>query len=164
MRKILEQENICDSLKGRVQYFVTRYRKSHDQEARIAIRLDNKEIFKSNFYDWNIKRDEAWIEIDEAKGRPSSYREFGEEMELGALNKGGLTEFSLYKAFHIYQNSSIEESLQSQNPVVRLFAILDKRVGKRKLQRLISEIEHQPEWLQEFYWLRLKADGIVENV
>ena len=28
MRKVLEDENICDSLKGRVQYFVTRYRES----------------------------------------------------------------------------------------------------------------------------------------
>ena len=44
MRKVLEHENICDSLKGRVQYFVTRYRESHDEEGRVAVRLDGNEI------------------------------------------------------------------------------------------------------------------------
>lgn len=56
MRKVFEQENICDSLKGQIQYFTTRYRKSHDQEGRVAIRLDGNEIFKSCFYDWENKR------------------------------------------------------------------------------------------------------------
>lgn len=51
IRKILEQDNICDLLKGRVQYFATRYRMSHDEEGRVALRLDGKEIFKSCFYD-----------------------------------------------------------------------------------------------------------------
>ena len=49
MRKVLEQENICDSLKGRIQYFQTRYRGTHDQTSRVAIRLDGKEIFQT---DW----------------------------------------------------------------------------------------------------------------
>ena len=63
MRKVLEDENICVSLKGRVQYFVTRYRESHDQEGRVAVRLDGNEIFKSNFYDGEIKRHEARSEM-----------------------------------------------------------------------------------------------------
>ena len=75
MRKVLEDENICDSLKGRVQYFVTRYRESHDQEGRVAVRLDGNEIFKSNFYDGEIKRHEAWSEIDASKGRHTDYSE-----------------------------------------------------------------------------------------
>lgn len=161
MRKILEQENICESLKGRIQYFATRYRKSHDQEGRVAIRLDGEEIFQSDFYDWDIKRHEAWDEINETQGRKTSYRESGEQMELGALNKGGFDQFSFYRAFHYYYNSSINESLQSPDPVVRLFAILDKRIGKRRLQNLLADIELQPEWLQVFYRLRFNADAIT---
>ncbi|MDL2259126.1 hypothetical protein LJC42_08300, partial [Eubacteriales bacterium OttesenSCG-928-K08] len=72
MRKVLEQENICESLKGRIQYFATRYRKSHDQEGRVAIRLDGEEIFKSDFFDWDTKRHEAWSEIYVAQGRKTS--------------------------------------------------------------------------------------------
>lgn len=83
MRQQLEQEFLCDSLKGRIQYFVTRYRKSHDQEGRVAIRLDGKEIFQSDFYDWNKKRQETWREIDTEAGRQTSYAESGRRMELG---------------------------------------------------------------------------------
>lgn len=163
MRKILEEENICDSLKGQIRYFVTRYTKSHDQEGRVAILRNGEEIFKSNFYDWDRKRDEAWTEIDIAKGRGTSYNESGEQMELGALNKGGFDQYSLYRAFHEYQNQSIHKSLSSVNPIVRLFAILDKRAGKRTLERLRYKAKSQPKWLQEFYILRLHADGIIKT-
>ncbi len=161
MRKVLEDENICDSLKGRVQYFVTRYRESHDQEGRVAVRLDGNEIFKSNFYDGEIKRHEAWSEIDASKGGHTDYSECGEQIELEALNKGGFDRFAFYNAFHSYQNSGIDDSLQSPDPVVRLFAILDKRVGKRRLHKIVSETEQQPAWLKPFYRLRLELDGII---
>lgn len=52
MRKQLEQVNLCESLQGRIQYFATRYRQSHDQEGRVAIRLDGQEVFKSCYFDW----------------------------------------------------------------------------------------------------------------
>ena len=81
-------------------------------------------------------------------------------MELGALNRGGFDQYAFYAAFHTYQNSSIDESLISPDPVVRLFAIMDRRVGKRRLQTLTLEVEEQPEWLQTFYRLRLAADGV----
>lgn len=84
-------------------------------------------------------------------------------MELGALNKGGFDQFIFYNAFHAYQSSSIDESLKSDDPIVRLFAIMDKRVGKRTLQKLLSQIENQPPWLQTFYKLRLEADGIIKT-
>lgn len=163
MRKQLEQENVCESLKGRIQYFATRYRKSHDDEGRVAIRIDGQEVYKSCFFDWDIKRHEAWKEIDARKNKKTSYLESGEEMELGALNRGGFDQFAFYNAFHFYQNHSIDESLSSPDPIVKLFAIFDKRVGKRRLQKILSEIESQPDWLKIFYRLRMEAEGIKYN-
>jgi len=95
MRKILEQENICASLKGRLQYFATRYRGAHDQTGRVAIHLDGKEILKSDSFDWSVKQHD------------------------------------------------------------------NKRIGKRRLQKLVPEVEAQPEWLQSFYRLRMEAGGIA---
>ena len=158
MRRILEQENICDSLKGRVRYFATRYNKSHDQKGRVAILLDGQEVFRSCFFDWDRKRDEAWAEINARAGRGTSYRESGEQIERGALNKGGFDQFAFYRAFYLYQNSRIEESLCSPDPVVRLFAVMDKRVGKRRLRALAADADNQPAWLQTFYCLRLSAE------
>jgi len=163
MRKILEQKNICDSLKGRIQYFATRYRKSHDQEGRVAIRLDGNEIFKSCFYDWEDKRDEILTSNVIPKEQATSYRDYWDKIHCETKNHGGFDQYGFYGAFHEYHNQSIEKSLDSPDPVVRLFAIMDKRVGKRRLQNMFSEMQAQPEWLQVFFKLRSEADGIINR-
>lgn len=163
MRKVLEQENICDSLKGRIQYFATRYRKSHDQEGRVAIRLDGNEIFKSCFYAWENKRIQVRDNIIIPNMDKISYWEYWDMVHLETKNFAGFDQYGFYGAFHEYQNQSIEASLSSVDPVVRLFAIFDKRTGKRRLQNILSEIEMQPEWLQVFFRLRLESDGIIES-
>ncbi|MDP4153927.1 MAG: hypothetical protein Q8865_10910 [Bacillota bacterium] len=160
MRKVLEQDNICDSLKGRIQYFATRYRKSHDQEGRVAIRLDGNEIFQSCYYDWQSKRDMLVKNNVISKKQAESY---WDKVDLETKNHGGFDQYGFYEAFHEYQNRSIEESLSFFDPIVRLFAILDKRTGKRRLLNMIPEMESKPEWLKVFFKLRLESEGIIDS-
>ena len=131
MRKILERENICDSLKGRIQYFQTRYRGAHDQHGRMAIRLDGKEIVGANYFD-------SYDGIKEA-----------------------MCESSFYDSFYEYYNNSVDKNLESSRPLVLLFTIMDKRVGKRRLERLSLEVTEQPEWLSVFLKIRFEAEGIL---
>ena len=63
----------------------------------------------------------------------------------------------------MYHNQSIDISLYSDNPVVRLFAIMDKRTGNKRLQKIISEVENQPEWLQFFYRLHLETNKVYKK-
>lgn len=133
MRKILEYENICDSLKGRVQYYQTNYRKAHDQHGRLSIRVDGKEIVKASYYDSYDGIKPSWCSA------------------------------SFYSSFYDYHNNSIDVCLESSDSLVHLFAILDKRCGKRRLEKLMSEVENQPEWLQIFFKLRLEAEKIIVN-
>ena len=157
MRKALEQDNICDSLKGRIQYFQTQYRlgktSSHHGYGRVSIRLDGKEIFQS---DWNSAYEKEWAAVQEM--RKSTRDTDWKEAERLARNLGGVYSFS--SSFYAYHNNSIDDSLASPDAVVRLFAILDRRVGKRRLQKILPEVEKQPEWLQVFFKLRLDAEGI----
>lgn len=55
-----------------------------------------------------------------------------------------------------YLQLSIQEALESDNSLLRVFAIMDKRVGKRTLERLRLEGTYRqyPEWVQQFYRLR----------
>ncbi len=161
MRKQLEQENICESLKGRVQYFATRYRKYDDDQGRVAILVDGEEVFKSNFSDWDIKRQQAREEIRKEKIEIVNYFDLCEKVHNIAVDLGGFDQFVFYEAFYIYNNQKIEDSLNFSNAIVRLFAILDKRTGKRSLRKLVSEINKQPQWLQYFYLLRMNADKIL---
>ena len=39
-------ECLCDELRGRVTYFLTRYHKVHDSYGRAAILLDGKELVR----------------------------------------------------------------------------------------------------------------------
>jgi len=143
MRKQLEQEYLCDSLKGRIQFFVTRYPRTFDEHTRIAIRVDGEELLKSDFVKWHRA----------AEGTAQS----GIEIH----NKGGFDSVEFYNAFYAYQNQSIQKSLFCEDPLVRLFAILDRRVGKRSLQKILPSIQNQPGWLRPFYLLRLTAEDIT---
>ena len=62
-------------------------------------------------------------------------------------------EFS--QALKKYRNQPIQESIQSNDPIVRMFAILDRRVGRRTLERLKDSINEQPEWLRYLYAVRI---------
>ena len=42
-----------------------------------------------------------------------------------------------------------------------MLAVLDRRIGKRTLQKLHATLEEQPEWLRQFYVLRLKVENII---
>ena len=56
------------------------------------------------------------------------------------------------KAAEKYRNNDIQNSIISDDPIVRMFAVLDRRIGKRTIEKL--NVSKQPEWLQIFYELR----------
>ena len=59
-----------------------------------------------------------------------------------------------------YRSQDIKMSIQSNNPIVRMFAILDRRAGKRTLEKLKDTLDEQPEWLKQFYILRMEAENL----
>ncbi|WP_461207300.1 SF0329 family protein [Clostridium sp. DL1XJH146] len=50
IKKRLEKDLMCDSLKGRIKYFITKYNNSHDESGRVAIIVDGKEIIQGNIF------------------------------------------------------------------------------------------------------------------
>ena len=55
-------------------------------------------------------------------------------------------------------NQPAEASLLSDNPLVRMFAMLDRRIGKRTLRKMQQALPLQPDWLAQFYRLRFCAE------
>ena len=43
---------------------------------------------------------------------------------------------------------------------MRIFAVLDRRVGKRKLLTLKENIENESDSFKEFFAIRMRAEGI----
>ncbi|MBQ8383150.1 MAG: hypothetical protein IJX47_08105 [Clostridia bacterium] len=154
-RKILEDDLLCDGLKGRVRYFCTRYHGAPDEVGRMAILVDGEERL--------VISDEIDSRIDaEYYGR--SHRSFC-EIQTQYNDQGQFGSFSFQNAILIFLETPIEESLRSSDPLLNLFAILDRRVGKRRLQKLrggliSGELPPVPDWLRFFYDLRLEAEGM----
>ena len=64
------------------------------------------------------------------------------------------------RAFTEFEQQCIEASLKSENLLVRIFAVLDRRVGKRRLLAMKESITEEPAVFQEFYAIRAKAEEL----
>ena len=49
---------------------------------------------------------------------------------------------------------SIEEAITHDNYFIRLLAVLDSRLGKRKIRELVDNIANEPEWFRKWILLR----------
>ena len=152
----LENDYLADSLRGRIQYDATSYRKSPDHSGRASIRLDGKEIISGCY--WNnwmkahlFPHDETW------QARMDRNFAF---MDDPAVKLGVFDQTSFYQAFQAFDNQSVEESLASDNLLVRIFALLDRRVDKRKLLAMKDCIHEEPEMFQLFYAIRAEAEKL----
>ena len=152
IRKKLEEEYLAQSLRGRVRYFCTTYKKSHDREGRAAILVDGKEVLKGNFYNFYLK----WDMLPHEKSY-SAWEVFIKPNAM-SLDEGIFDERTFYAAFQEFDNQSIESSLESGNQLVRIFAILDRRVGKRRLEAMWESLIREESILRDFYFLRLDAE------
>lgn len=176
LRKELEQDFICEKLKGRVQYFLTHYHNAPDDYGRICIRVDGKEVLHGNPYDYYVKGySNLEYEVKEILNVPD--REYTDKGYLYEVEnkiiedsiknlscKDGVFEiYDFTDAIYEYKNSDILDSLNSKNGLIRMLAIMDRRVGKRTLIKKAEQINQEPDWLKFFYKLRLDAENIRYN-
>ena len=130
----------CDPLKGRVEMFTTWYKYSGSPErARGAILVDKNEVFEVNT--------DKWIALQ----RETCKKELWSQEVFQDL------EFR--KSLKEYLTLPIGEALVSENVLIRALALIDRRVGKRKLCEIkVPEDEH--ELIKLMYKLRCEAESI----
>lgn len=173
LRKTLEEEYLCDALKGRVQYFCTHYHGAPDNYGRFCVRVDGKEYVMANPYNEG-KVDRVAYRIKEERSIPprewdshagylhdEENRAAEDEAARIMANKGVYETWVIFDAISAYLSAPIGESLSSPDPVVRMLAVMDRRVGKRTLKKLAETVHQQPEWVRFFYLLRLEAEGLL---
>lgn len=157
MRHKLENEYLAESLKGHICYFATSYSKYPDHEGRASILLDGKQIIEGSYCGrWNKYQ---LLPKDENYNLRISY-EFP-IMDDVALQFGQFDQRCFYEAFYEFDNQSIEKSLSSENAIVRVFALLDRRIGKRRLRSIQENIHNEGEVFRTFFNIRATAEGII---
>lgn len=151
-----ERDFLARSLQGRLRFFCTHTHRFENEIECVIVKFDGKQILRTT-------HNEYW---EKWQGKRKMYCEkYGIDTYFGFLegdviNSGSFLLCHLYKAAHDYLNQSIERSLTDENALVRMFAVLDRRVGKRRLKQLADRINEEPEWLRQFYLIRLQTEGI----
>lgn len=141
---------LADSVRGRIIFGVTSYRRSHDQIGRGWIALDGKEILNMSSIDFEhevYKRGRAQANYEGAK------------QEVRSLNL--FSQWDLHQALFEYLGLSIDEILASENPLIRATGMLDARMGKRRLMKVDISDEH--DLVRRFYLLRCTVESITPS-
>ena len=159
MRKYLEQEMLAESLQGRIRYGCTSY-VGMDGCHIFEIRIDGKQVKR---FSWETVNsyfiDNGYTSNKNPSGIGEYWAEFWSLLDkYPETDRTEYTDEEFCNALENYRHQDIHENLQSNNPLIRMFAILDRRVGKRTLTKLKSELDKQPNWLRQIYLLRIEAE------
>lgn len=136
------KNRICPELRDRVDFHLTSYRHSHDSADRVWITIDGETIFSCKYYLEARAEAEAFYAGLTRNQIKAALR----DVEIHSPQDFG-------KAMRRYLDLSIGEALKSSDPLIRAFAIIDGRLGKRTLAKLeISRSDHS--LVLAFYSLR----------
>lgn len=151
--------SLCNELQNRITYFLTRYHKVHNAYGRASICLDDEELVNFSWIEM-YRQESAMAELyDELSGEGISYEETCQILKPAWDENGTYHEMDFLDAALRFRNMDICEALSSDNLIICILAILDKRVGKRRLVKIKQgrKYEAYPEWVKQFYRLRLSV-------
>ncbi|WP_138756176.1 SF0329 family protein [Paenibacillus sinopodophylli] len=172
---------LCPALEGRVEYRSTSYRYSPDKAGLSYMAVDKKNVFnmsdRTTLVRWfqtelEIKNDPA-IQIpisneeieamrEETKGKVPEDRLkiMARSRKISVYAKELLAaQSSLSKSNFVtianqFLSTSIEDCLESQDILLNILALVDRRVGKKRIQNMDEKMKVKHPIVQFFYELR----------
>ena len=163
---------LCDSLKDKISYFYTSYHEVHNAYGRATINYCQKEIAAFSWIEQYAQQRDIIEQYKKMDNVPSALVDFEGSMQAYRVANTTATkekwmpnctlcETDFINSLTIYLKTNIAASLNSDNYLLRVFAYMDRRVGKRTLIKIKDDVEKLPDWVKQFYQIRCEADGIV---
>ncbi|SDF87037.1 hypothetical protein SAMN04488689_107291 [Paenibacillus sp. cl6col] len=171
---------LCPALHGRVEYRATSYRYLPDKAGICYISVDKKNVFnmsdKTSLIKWyqtemEIKNDSG-IQIPisneeieavrkDTKGAPEdrliviarSRKISGYAKELLSAQTA-LSKSNFNVVANHFLSTSIEESIESNDILLNILALVDRRVGKKRILSMAEKMKVKHPIVQYFYELR----------
>lgn len=141
LKKTLE-DRICEPLRGRVRLGSTRYRVGRSFADRGWIEVDGHEVATfSSAAAWS-KHGAVYHEstATDCLSHPALAPEDRTEGRL--VEPGEFSRLDFHEACWAALNLPVQEALASRNPLILTLALLDGRVGQRRLARIEPERLH----------------------
>jgi hypothetical protein len=137
------KERICPELRDIIDFHVTSYRRAHDDVEKVWITVNGEMIYSIKYYSYHRAIAEAFF----CGLSGAAIRSVLREIEIFQPKDFG-------NALRSYLDLPIQDALASSNPLIKAFAIIDRRAGKRTLAKLeVSDSEHP--LVRTFYSLRV---------
>jgi hypothetical protein len=151
---------LAEKLKGRLSFFTTTY--ANSSLGRSWITFDKIQV--ANF--------ETMLSYTNfgAYCHPMTYRQYmcrhegvkdNQRTPDLPMERGEFSQFDFLNACWDYLQLNIEEALESENPIIKSIAMVDRRLGKRRLQEINFDDLHPLTKL--FLSIRLQAENIEIN-
>jgi hypothetical protein len=155
---------ICPMLRDRIALHQARYRYTRSESGRVWLTLDKRQIvsFDTDKY---IARSH---ELEKALGESATH---AGELVYGPSRgpvyeqlraSGEYDDYAARGELESYLNMPLEEALTSPSPLIRALAVVDRRLGKRRLRALRMEDEHP--LVRTLYVARCEAEGIRRSL
>lgn len=170
--KVLAEDLLCESLRGRVHYQAIVHRKSHDQTGSFRVTLDKVEIFRASDIPYtravNIRGNELqsereitfpwhlpWQEWKESEDYQAYHRTYN-DAEIEIENQDLFPAWEINRLLFDYIHMPFEEAVAHQHPFIRALSLFDRRFGKRRLAAI--DIEQVSGLVKAFYTIRVEAE------
>ena len=165
---------LCDSLKDKITYFYTTYHEVHNAYGRATVNYMKKELISCSWDQGYSQRKDIIEQYKKMENVPSALEDFEGHMKAYNIAYDNaskevwmpeckLCEYNFLSAITTYLNTDVEGSINSDNYLLRIFAYMDRRVGKRTLLKIKDEMQTLPAWVRQFYLIRCEADGIEQG-
>ena len=182
IKKLLEKEFLCESLRGHITYDLTNYKPAPWYQQHFIMKYDGEVLFESRQvkHDWysdnTLPKCDYEVRQMITEKAYCKYRDKGISESTALQMTNYIAEkiqayMSHYNGFYgveevvdaigEYLHSNIDENLDSPEYFIQALAVLDRRCGKRKLEKYARyEYIKLPNWLKRIYRVRFEAKGI----
>jgi len=173
---------VCDELQKQVSFSQSGYRYTSDKKSQAYILIEKKEVFnmKKNAFDikWFTSEAEAKKSLEDIYVAQSYLDTVKENhpnvpddriIVIARNNLASLYAKTIYQAqvnllksdfqqlANDYLSTSLNKCLESDDIILNVLALLDRRIGKNKLNKLEYKMKLKHPIVQYFYRLRKEA-------
>lgn len=159
-RQVL-QSKLAPSLRGRINFikeaFTTKKLKYWSTTNIFRVTVDGKTWFASYVYYYGSLTPPRFLQRELLSNKLFARKNPKWSFEDDCLG-------SIEYAIHEYLNVlSFEQCLDYKNEFYNILSVLDSRLGKRRLCKMLDEIDNCPDFLYKWIILRADAEGLLKK-
>ena len=157
------ESNVCKSLRKRLAFHMAIYRSNEFEHGRVWLEVDGEQVISINECD-SCGAAERFHrryvrERQEHDGRYMSHEQYYKRLRAALEQEGHFVTADFFRAIKKFHAHDIRSSIESDDPIQQLLAVIDRRIGKRTLRRMDPRSLH-PMALRLFL-IRLDAEEMT---